>query len=650
MLTIARLRLLHFKIFGGETVLKLEPKAYGIFARYVGDDARSNWAGKTTLTEAVDYCLTGRRPRDARLKSDWITEGEEKGEVDVTLSDGTRVLRTMSRKGSERLYVFPPGDPENGAVQDAAQTRIDELLGLTKADASTWCFRQGEMAALLRMDPAVRLEMFSGWFRLGALEECQGAAAAARGAVEKQRAEVARVLETWRNTRQQRVDLANLAPGQTFAEAIDLAEVDYANAERDVDLYERGAARVRERAELAADAARHDQIVVDGQAVAQQLREMASAEDLEVERAKVATEVDEYSAEARKATDAHRTLAVVASGHFDGQCPIAGAACPSAAFVTSTVQANVSATEEARARLQQWQGALVGARDRQMFIAAKIRDRERLVNRLREFRAAVGPLVERKRRWQALGELPVADGSSPLGLAPQRFQVARTRLGDLKAAALAVGAADAKIAEAEAEVARLEKVAEIPAAAALVFEKARRQIAEGVLGEIEEHANEILGAVGADLTVAITWAREGEGLADACGGCGAAFPASRKVKDCARCGAARGQKITERIDITPSRRSGAADDFGGVAVTLGASRWLREDRESEWGTATIDEATSQMDAANRRAFAVRLPEILRLAGFEQALLVSHHRETLEALPGRIEVVSKDGRSTARVVA
>jgi DNA repair exonuclease SbcCD ATPase subunit len=44
-----------------------------------------------------------------------------------------------------------------------------------------------------------------------------------------------------------------------------------------------------------------------------------------------------------------------------------------------------------------------------------------------------------------------------------------------------------------------------------------------------------------------------------------------------------------------------------------------------------------------------LPKVLRLAGFEQAFIISHHRGALEAMPGKIEIVSKDGRSSVRVV-
>ena len=652
-LTIANLFLSNWKCFEGETTLALEPKAYGVFAVDRLDRDRSNWLGKTSLTEAIDYVLTGRTPKTTAarpLKSGWITDGAEKGEVTITFSNGAIVRRTAGRKSPERLYYFPPGDPERVAVQDAAQQKIDEMLGLTKADAATWCFRQGAMSALLSMDPAERLALFAGWFKLESLEECQAMAAAARATIEKEKQEATRTLDIWRATRQQWIERAFLATGQSFEDAIAGARVEEGLAAADVALLDAEERQTAERRGLAADAARYDQIVVKGRALVEQLGAAPRAEDLAAEARRIDAEIAEYVVMVAQAKESRRSIMTIASGDFDGRCPLAGAPCPSAGFVTETVRTNRTALETTGIELDRLSIALAGARDRAGVVASKIRSRERIEGQIRELRASAGSLADRKRRWVALGGLAGAqEGVSPTG-ARDRATRARGRLQELTGAEVAVEDADRKIALASIEIDRLTGVAEIPTAAASVFEQARREIAEGVLAEIAGNANEILATIGVDLEVAITWAREGSGLADACPGCGAGYPASRKVRHCGKCGAPRGAKVVEKLDIEPSERSGAADDFGGIAVTLGASRWLRGDRESEWATATIDEATSQMDASLRRAFAARLPEVLRIAGFRQALVISHHRETIEALPGRIEISGRGGRSTARVVA
>lgn len=645
MLTLTHLRLLNWKCFQGETVLDLEPKAYAITAVKDGDADSSNWAGKTSLLEAVDFALTGRRPRDARLKSDWITRGEGQGEVDLTFSSGARVVRNMSRKGSERLAYYPPGDPEHGATQEDAQTAIDELLGLSRDDAPTWSFRQGEMAELLRMDPAPRLEMFSAWFRLGTLEECQGVAVGVLGEMAK-RAEAARASLAAANaateTALARVGLSAEALGETLKKA----ESDVEEARSALEAERARDAEGREKRDLISKAARYDELVKEGTSLAERLKEHLDVGLLRSGRETIMKRREELRRVEDAAAGRHRQLVQVAAGNFDGQCPVAGVPCPAKAFVSESVQRNRSQEEDARKALREAQsesGKVTG-----QIAAADQRIRELEVDdrRLRELRIQARELKPARDRWAELAD--VANRGTVVA-AENALRDAEATLSRLRQTWDFCQDSAARALEAATEVKALEGASEIPAAAALVFERARRKIAEDVLVEIEGHANDLLALVGADLEVAVTWGRDGTGLADACGGCGASFPASRKVRACARCGAERGPKVVEKLDIEPSRRSGCADDFGGIAVALGSSRWLREDRGSAWGTALLDEPTSQMDVAHVRQFAAKLPELLLASGFQQALVVSHHRGALASMPGRILVESSGGKSTARVV-
>ncbi len=179
MLTIARLRLKAWKCYREEVVLDLEAKPYAIFARVAEDEQRSNWAGKSSLCEAVDFALYGRLVDEFKSrKRGWISRGEKSGEVDLTLSDGSRIVRSQTLVGSEKLWYFPPGKPNEGAVQAAAQQKIDELVGLSREDfAVTRYFRQGEMARLITLDPGPRLDLVAGWLRLGPLQDCEDEAA-----------------------------------------------------------------------------------------------------------------------------------------------------------------------------------------------------------------------------------------------------------------------------------------------------------------------------------------------------------------------------------------------------------------------------------------------------------------------------------------
>jgi DNA repair exonuclease SbcCD ATPase subunit len=650
MLTIARIRLRNFKIFYGETVLDLAPQAYGIFARDASDPDRSNFLGKSTLLHAVDLALTGRLPYDCQRKVDWISRGEDEGSVEVLFSNGAGVRRELSLKGSERITFSHPG--RDNAIQEEAEKRVDELLGLSREDAPTWCFRQGEMSELLKMDPAPRLQLFSDWIRLGRLEECQGLAAAARGEIRKKLDERKRALDQLEFARVENLRAVSLAPDGPD-QVVDLDAI-IAEAEAELALLlpkkraaDEAAAVASERASLERDAADYDRTVTEGMSVAQRLREMATADEQANHLAEGQKEEIEAHAEVSKAADAWQAASAVTAGYFSGTCPVVSSPCPSAAFVKAEALTKKTLVDDAKARLDEWKAVLEGARDRTVLARIKVAERTRAEQQLESLRATARRLKERRDRYESLRALPpvpIAEQSDAITIAR-----AESRLTLLRRAREANATFTARCQEVRAEVAALEATAEIPEAAALVFERARKQIAEEVLAEVEQNGNDVLATLGIDATVAVRWGREGDGLADACGSCGAAFPASRRVKVCARCGAERGPKVVERLEIVPSRRSGAADDFAGFAVALGASRWLREERGSAWGTTLLDEPVAQVDRAYRRSFASKLPEVLRMSGFGQALVTAHHPDVLETLPGKILVESQGGRSTARVV-
>jgi hypothetical protein len=103
--------------------------------------------------------------------------------------------------------------------------------------------------------------------------------------------------------------------------------------------------------------------------------------------------------------------------------------------------------------------------------------------------------------------------------------------------------------------------------------------------------------------VTARWSREGDDLATVCEACGTAFPKSRKVKECARYGGARGPNLIEKLELDLSDRSGAAEDLVGGAMQFAAAAWLRRERGVAWSTAFLDEPFGSLDEAHRRGLA-----------------------------------------------
>jgi hypothetical protein len=669
VLTIARLRLKAWKCFRDEQVIDLEPSAYAIFAREMGNDQRSNFLGKSSLVEAVDFALFGRLADEFKSrKKGWISRGEKSGEVDLTLSDGSRVVRSQTLTGSERLWYFPPGSPEKGACQAEAQKAIDELVGLSKEDfAATRYFRQGEMARLITLDPGPRLDLVAGWFRLEPLQECEADAAEVLREVARRRDDAIAAAKAAEDSMGATLERAGVPTFDALEGMIAIValEVEAAGKALDESNAALAADSMREEARAAAEV--YERTVAQGKALAETLAEMMRLP--EGERVGVANIVlqrtmlenalhiaDEKLQTAGKAKGQAEAEVVskrrVSSGQFDGTCPLVGALCPARAFVDAEGAKMRGAVADATTALERAGRAYDEAAREQGEAATRLSQLEAKTRRLGELREEASRLKPAHERWRALSEASAGGHEAKAAADHARVvaSYATERAAGLKGARAAVKDAMRRRDESRAEAERLEVAVRTAAAAVEIFGRngAQRRMAESALEEIQDRACDMMSAAGIPLQVTVRWSREGSGVAATCAACGEAFPRSEKVKVCARCGQDRGANLVNRLEIEPSAQSGGARDLCGIFVQLAAAAWLVEDREARCAIAMLDEPLAALDRAMRQAVSSHLVSILRETGVAQAFVIGHDRAALDALPARIVIESKDGWSTARV--
>lgn len=658
MLTIAELRLQNWKCFGGEHILKLRDLPYAIFAQHVRDEGRSNWLGKSSLLEGVDYVITGRTPSSSRRKSDWITDDAKAGEVESRLSDGSRILRTMGKNKPERVWFYP-ADGSAPAAQDEAEKAIALHLGVDPVDFWTCYFRQGDMAKLVRCEPSDRLSYVTSWIRLAPIQECEARASdvlsdlASRRAAENEKiasstSTIASVMHQLEQTMGKAVHVDDLD------QVVDDHVVREASARTDLDVLEREVDVSRELARLALVAKRYDEIVEQGKALAQSMGGPSKATRRDALKEITAQMEHEFSRaiehRALMQQDFERKRSLV-RGQFDGQCPVVCGACPAREYVEAGTARNLENLRAAQDKLNEattaWQKAQI--------------DHEAARDSLRTF----------ERQWQDLGALRtevlrikperdkyLQEQAAPLvDIEEKRSRLRATHstyvglLNRAHAARSQVRAELQKIEAARAMVAQYDRAARVAAAGLAIFGKngAQRRIAEEMLETIQSDATEDLAQAGIPLSVSFQWSREGKDLAAACDQCGNAYPTSRAIKECSVCGAPRGPNLVNKLEFDVSNRSGGADDLGAAFTQFAASAWLRSDRLSQWATMMIDEPLGQLDESNRKAFSAHLPGLLKRAGFLQSLVIAHHAHVLDALPGRILVESDGRRSTVKVL-
>lgn len=644
---IAKLKLKNFQCYAEEQTIELKPSVYAIVAKHTGDAERSNWLGKTTLLEAIRFALYGHHRHET--DDEWITHGAVLGEVAIELDDGTLIERKRERGKSTRLWYWPGNERSKGAMQTEAQNLILQHVGLTQKDFLATCyFPQKVMSQFVTQSAGDRMETVVQWLQLEPLEQCE---ADLRAAIAVKLDAQSKLAENLRSNEQNVTTM--LARYST--ESFDYLKSCVAPTEAQVEI-RRGTVALCQRKLMSNEAIRsgiakhaeYETVVRVGKELAAKFDEKGGAA-LKKSLVQWREYLDKLSLAKATAERELRTKLTVARGEFDGACPVAGIACPAKDQINTLTKAAKEAALVAEAAVDELRGKHAEA----------ARTVQKASDDYAEWTKAEGQLQELRRQVVQLDAAKTrpTEELQPHELLVHEFNTAMTSLATAQAEVMGLLQAIKSIEQAikaidavKVELARMDGELTTLREAMLIFGKngAQRRIAEGVLKHIEASANELLGDSGIELQVGIHWSRTGQGFAAACESCGNPFPSSVKVKTCMRCGAERGPKLVNKLDIALSNSSGAADDLAGGAVQLAASSWLRRERGALWNVAMLDEPFGALDAANRRAFAAHLTAMLRGAhGFEQAFVIAHHASVLDALPSRIEITSDGKRATMR---
>lgn len=647
---VAKIELRNWLRYVGKHEVALGPGVYAVTAEFDGDERRSNWAGKTAFLEAIRFALFGVHRKDR--EDDWITEGESDGGVTLTLSSGEVIERSRKRGQPTRVRVVLD---DREAIGETAAAALGARLGMTRDDFDSTCWvGQKQLSKFVLARPAERMELVSDWLGLAPLQRCEENAREAQlalakrvGGAEGRRANAMRVFADARVA----MGVEQSASVDTLCAAL-CAEIAgyetrvYRAREALAKAHDLRAA-VRERAAVLA--ARQEFV-----ALRDDLVELKRVHDsLEGEAELVGERRAEFEglhARMMEAGKDAKQKGALARGEFDGKCPVGGVTCPIAKDLNASRKANAKAHESAidvydsackaaNAARVEMEAAEEAARKRGD-IAIK---RENMLARMKRAKEQGSAEVVGLNADEAQEEVAACESEHAAEVAGEAL--ARARLATLKSASVELNEVDSQLASFKRDSRAIQAVRRL-----FGRQGAQRVVAQRALSDITDGANALLVDVGIPLRVQMAWVREAaSGLATTCENCGATFPASQRVKTCEGCGAARGAKQLERLDVELSDRSGAAEDLAGAALQLSASAWLRAERDIAWGVACIDEPFGALDESNRKAFAAHLLTMLGgRYGFEQAFIVAHSADVLDAIPNRVRVIATEYGSTVKV--
>lgn len=652
---IGRLRVVNFLAFRGEHVLDLPAGPIGIFARYADNPRRSNWAGKTALLRAVRYALDGTHHK--RTDDEIIHHGEEQSVVELHLVGGPQTVVIKRTKTRGRATTIETTDGNVEATGSDAAVLIEQLLQMSGADLeSTLFFEQGDIESVCTAEAAARRQVITRWLRLErwagyskVAREHQRDAESRLGAAQQ----VMKGLEARRPTS----DLDREKNGVASA-AEDLAEIDaqLAFLREEIPKVEKVAAQwsavregLAEQENLRAMGERFRSMTLPPEVPAEQL--VASAARLKVAQGEHGI----------RRLEVQRT-AGVARGGFDGTCPVTRAECPAREHVNGQRKAFAEAASDASAAMQRAEAELTAATDEHRTLLDASQARATAMARREEMRAMMVRQRERvdawRRRWEGVEAVDEAHASGQLEELRRSMALCEKERIEVKLEIEGLAAWERDAQKQEAEVTKWAAISR------------RRQLVSKALGPtgivariasvqlraLEQRANDLLTGTG--LGFVFGWERETQEVAPVCYECGHTYKGKRD-KECPACGAERGMKRRDELEILVhdgsgqdaedvSTKSGGAKVLVASAIRLAGGMLLREQRNSPVRFALVDEPFGALDVENKTLLARTFAGFLGSVGLEQALVVSHDEALLEALPVKV-VVIRDGTSSRLVM-
>lgn len=643
---------------GRQTLDDIPALPIAIVGRYSGNDRRSNWAGKTALLEAIEWALHGKHRK--RTEDGLIHYGEKTMSVEVHFDDGMIVTRTHPRNATSKLRVSFDADPQDPNQDrqtfdgEAAAERIEAVLGMSSDDLrATVIFAQGDTEALVGMRSGERRKVISRWLEL---EKWDRAGAAAR----KKLGEATTRLDVLQATANA-AGPAAMTREQIATEKHELTERNHDLASTVLEADE-ATDKMREINNLARCVPELITATGEGQRARASLNEIGPAlgvEEMERMRAEETRLAGELGVAKRRVDE----LGAIVSDGFDGQCPVMGEACPASQQVGATVAQHVHLVTEARTKyteLVQLHRTAQGA------LAAEGRKAQARIRALADFETAKKRYTDVRAQNEAYAAMLNANDVDALeklvnaGLAAtaERNEIAG-RLRYLEHMTTDIARREEHEAQRQKDLIVAARDVKIRAAVARALGPTGivQRIAADQLFVLEERSNALLEGTG--LSFAFGWERTTQEISPLCYECGFMFKGKRE-KECPSCGAARGNKRSDELEILVDDGSGDVEDVkaksGGArvlvasAIRLAGGAMLREMKGSPVAWAIVDEPFGPLDAENREMLARTFAGMLGSVGLEQAFVVSHDAALLEALPARIVVHRDDTASRLEIEA
>lgn len=615
----------------------------GVFAKYEGQEARSNRGGKSAFLEGILFANFGHG-RDLQGEEMNIHEGEDQASVGVAweVNDEpflvTRDLE-FSGRGGARSAINISGTQRR--ISEGNDMIVD-ALGMNRDDFHQTCFaRQGDLQSILRRRSNELKADIIRWRNLKVWDSLEAVARSRLDSIRLDHKVITDALEVDREIVEEgRPEDAEINRLKKMIREAEKFEAKKDNAEeriKELNNYITWAERLAECKELIKEKERYESDL--------------KAEEKEVTKSQNAyTECRDKYLTAKRLYEEQREIA---EGEFDGVCPIDKEQCPRVDEINEDCQGAAERLEELQDERDEAKkimhdaeseiGIKIEVRDGTKEALRKIEDAEDFIEKNDDLKS-VEEYEKERSKLENSATNEEWEGDNPEAL--------RDQLADLMTLVTRFNESVEAIEKREGKVEELESKMKTYRYVRLLCGKRGipSMMIEDALVDIEAAVNNILEDLGCDHRLEFSYERELKHLAKACFECGESFPETATVKYCKQCGAKRQRDRTD--DLTPMIRegdrvqtydqdSGAGRSLVALAVRVAMSQFLGAK------ILFLDEVCSDLDEYHLPIM-IRLLHKLPSMGFKQVFVISHQRALAEALPRGIWVTRFQGESRSEV--
>lgn len=655
----------------------------GILAEYADNPDRSNRAGKSFLTEAIRYNLTGLHRY--KKETDLITRGEE------------YMLNTCIYEDSEgALYTIRRGrDAKNKGVLNLdwieksreSQEAIDELFGISKEDFDlTSFFKQSETNGFMNLSPTEKTKFLMKWMdnehwkikeeRVKEdLKEFKNdlkknentiEALSDRESKEALEIELASVKKEYKAVEKELTDIHS-KKSKTESEKNEIIKNRNSLKEQVQELEDRikkskKAENYQDRLNKQIDSATEE--LVEYQDTLKKMK--VKEQDID----KLQTEMANKRSEYKNLNDKIKKL----KENSSGICPIINESCDR---ITCSEQ-DLNKLKTNREKLKEEGEKLSKEIQKQDNFKSLKESVKRSKERVEQLKESIENLEEPesiKELEKQIKKLKSNADSSKLETVREKLAEINEELSEVKnkegSLSQKIGSLNARIKncdEANEKIERLYKQSqilrkkiEILQSVQLMFSKngIPADEIENAFKEVEDDINFILKHLQTGLTVSFSPDKELSKWEPVCH-CGFSYPKGFKKAACPDCGTPRYKQRKEEISLK-IMENGVESDFEGdsgggksiisYAVRIALTMLKRRQNKCRLNMLFLDEVDSALDSHLAASITDSITKLLtKRLGYEQILMISHKEEIKNAIPYIIRVTKQDSiESTAAFI-